>query len=721
MRFLILLLSISCLTLSDVYAKANLFICGTESNDLVKLLKANGVEFGLYNNVLDAVKKAPRHSGVMVLGFDNSARTTVSDDVYRIAIKKNIRLYIEKPSHVSGVILPEKDQEIKLERGIVNTNKLQGLDSLDVLGIYDHNFIPLESKQAVLLLGRVAGYDKADYGIDDVTSYALLFHHHDNVLISTLNLSDFVKSRFGPAKSWEYIFKYIFSWLKVKNASSLNHWGNDVSPAFDRAYQVKKEDFVNAVSKGANWFYHAKLFVHPSWESLFQQRTAKDGVNVMYPPVADGLLLGNGELGILEGHGSKIYRDGSQPVRWWMRADCQAETAFALSLSGNYLNRKSYQLTSSNLLNYLYKKSNLRDGPRNDPDSPSYGLIGWATTDADAYYGDDNARVILGTIGAAVGTDNEDWNKYIAEAIIGNFRTTGKNGFRRNWFRDHMIQKAGWQNLAERDLINVHPHYESWLWATYLWLYDKTGYQPLLEKAKRGISITMEKYPDWKWTNGIQQERARMILPLSWLVRVENTSQHRAWLKEIATKLLENLQESGAIREELGKDGQGRYGKIKSNAEYGLHEAPLISENGDPVADLLYTTNFAFFALNEAYAATNDVLYKDAVKKIADFMVKVQVKSDKHKDLDGAWYRAFDYKRWDYWASNADSGWGPWGTLTGWTQSWILTTLIMVDRQQNFWDYSKKINENGSFKQLSFETIEKMLTKNNISETQSKH
>uniref|UniRef100_UPI0033416CF9 hypothetical protein n=1 Tax=Pseudopedobacter sp. TaxID=1936787 RepID=UPI0033416CF9 len=90
MRFLILLLSISCLTLSDVYAKVNLFICGTEGNDLVKLLKANGVEFGLYNNILDAVKKAPRHSGIMVLGSDNSARTAVTDEVYRIAIKKNV-------------------------------------------------------------------------------------------------------------------------------------------------------------------------------------------------------------------------------------------------------------------------------------------------------------------------------------------------------------------------------------------------------------------------------------------------------------------------------------------------------------------------------------------------------------------------------------------------------------------------------------------------------
>lgn len=200
-----------------------------------------------------------------------------------------------------------------------------------------------------------------------------------------------------------------------------------------------------------------------------------------------------------------------------------------------------------------------------------------------------------------------------------------------------------------------------------------------------------------------------MILPLAWLVRVEDTPQHRKWLKTISSKLLENLSETGAIREELGADGAGKYGKIKSNKEYGLHEAPLISENGDPVADLLYTTNFAFFALNEAYGATKDASYKAAVDKMADFLVKIQIKSATHKDLDGGWYRAFDYNRWDYWASNADSGWGPWGTLTGWTQSWILTTLIMQQQQQNFWDYSQKINQNGKLKTLTDQVTKQML------------
>jgi hypothetical protein len=228
------------------------------------------------------------------------------------------------------------------------------------------------------------------------------------------------------------------------------------------------------------------------------------------------------------------------------------------------------------------------------------------------------------------------------------------------------------------------------MWACYLWLYDKTGYKPLLQKAKEAIRLTMEAYPDkWKWTNGIQQERARMILPLAWLVRIENTEEHRRWLDEVVEKLLSNQMECGAIREELGGAG-GSYGRTASNKAYGLREAPLIFENGDPVADMLYTSNFAFFSLNEAAHATGNKKYKIAVDKLSDFLTRIQIKSSRHKDLDGGWFRAFDYNRWDYWASNADVGWGAWSTLTGWIQSWIVSTQLLVERDNSYWELTKK-------------------------------
>ena len=162
--------------------------------------------------------------------------------------------------------------------------------------------------------------------------------------------------------------------------------------------------------------------------------------------------------------------------------------------------------------------------------------------------------------------------------------------------------------------------------------------------------------------------------------------------------------------EKLGQKGYGRYEKIASNEEYGTKEAPLISSEKNKVSDLLYTMNFALFSLNEATIASGNYRYNNAVKKVAEFIVKIQATSNEHKDLNGAWFRAFDYEKWEYWASNADSDWGPWGTLTGWTQGWIINGLIYESTQKNLWDTSKIKYDNNKFKNLAFSKIETMLT-----------
>jgi hypothetical protein len=94
--------------------------------------------------------------------------------------------------------------------------------------------------------------------------------------------------------------------------------------------------------------------------------------------------------------------------------------------------------------------------------------------------------------------------------------------------------------------------------------------------------------------------------------------------------------------------------------------------------------------LNEAAHATGNAQYREAVRKLSDFMTRIQVKSDRFKDLDGAWFRGFEYNRWEYWASNADVGWGAWNTLAGWTQSWIVATQVMTAKNQNFWDLTRQ-------------------------------
>ena len=96
---------------------------------------------------------------------------------------------------------------------------------------------------------------------------------------------------------------------------------------------------------------------------------------------------------------STINYDGSQLYRYWMRADVQGESSFAFASASKLLNNPEYAKVAVNLLDYGFGE--YRDGLRNDPESPSYGLLGWAITHKGNYYGDDNARYILGALGAA--------------------------------------------------------------------------------------------------------------------------------------------------------------------------------------------------------------------------------------------------------------------------------------------------------------------------------
>lgn len=677
---------------------------GSTSNDLYRVLKKEGFRIKKYDTPAEAITKAPSGAAVFIVADGYPVeKNDVSPAILETASKKELKLYLEYPAALPGLEIPDQPISTQLERGVITSTVFgEQLQPMRILGINDCYVLPVQVNDPLIVLAKVAGFDKAVYGIADVPAYPLLFEQ-DHMLVAMTKLTNFVTGRYGPDDAWQQIWTYILSKMTGVEDFQFSHWPADVAPMYSKDEPLPKNAKKESVAQGVEWFYNGRFFIHPSWEDMWLQYQG-DGTEPFGPPVSQDLPNGDGTLGLLEGHASKIYHDGSQQYRYWLRADVQGEAAYALAAAGSLLDKKSYYEKAQNLVDFIFEGSNLRAEARNDKRSPSYGLIGWSVTHPWVFYGDDNARTVLGILGASAFMHTDQWDQEVVEAIMANFRTTGRQGYRGSRQEEKDLQKQGWQYFWERDITNPAPHFESWMWACYLWLYDKTGYEPLLTKTKQAIRATMEAYPDgWVWTNGIQQERARMILPLAWLVRVEDTEEHRQWLDMIVTRLLENQVACGAIREELGA-GKGKYGPTASNKEYGLREAPLIFENGDPVADMLYTSNFAFFSLNEAAHATGNPTYQKAVDKLADFLIRIQVKSTRHKDLDGAWFRAFEYDRWEYWASNADAGWGAWGTLTGWTQSWIVATQVLTASQQSFWE----LTQNSGVNQYMPQTLEIM-------------
>lgn len=665
-----------------------LIIHATPENDLYRVLSASGVACERYGSAAEAIAKAPRGAAVLLLADGYPDQTTqVAPALFRQAASKQLRLYVEFPSSLPGLTVGEP-RTVGWERAVVASGAFgPGLARLRILGIHDCRFVPVDVRNADIVLARVAGFDTAVYGLPAEGVYPILFEHpRGEILVATTKLSQFQTARYAPTDAWEPIWRRILTWLAPRSAIPALEWTPSVRPAFRRDEPLPDQVELAAFRRGVAAFSKARLFVHPSWKAVVET-AGRVNDSVGEPPKPDW-PLGDGSEGILEGFSSRIRHDGTQPVRWNLRADCIGETSFAMALSSAIDSLPEAARVAANLNDYIYFHSVLARGPRADPDSPSFGLIGWSyPTSPGVYYGDDNARSMLGTIGAAALLRSRRWDEPLLRCLLGNLRTTGKQGFRGNRLEEASLQKNGWRYYFDSDRINYRPHYEGYLWACFLWAYHKTGYPLFRHRAETAIRMTVGAYPhEWRWTNGIQQERARMLLPLAWLVRVEDTQEHREWLRRLALDLLANQDASGAIREELGPEGKGSYGPPKSNEAYGTSEAPLIQQNGDPLADLLYTTNFAFLGLHEAAAATSEPLYRDAADKLARFLCRIQVRSEARPELDGWWFRAFEYRRWEYWASNADVGWGAWSTETGWTQSWIAAVLGMRHLRTSLWD-----------------------------------
>jgi hypothetical protein len=668
-----------------------------EDNDLYHALKDNRISCSRYDTPGEAISNAREGSGVMILADDYPVKTSFIDSsFFQKAYAKKLRLFVEYPSFLPGIAtgLPRRTT---LERVVVTTDSIEGLANMQILCIHGCHYIPAEAKDPILSVAKVAGFDRAVYGLDNIETNAILFMiPSDRLLVSTTKLSQFITARYAPEEPIRAIWAYILKFIIGKESDRLKlKWTRDVRPSFSPGDELPAGASRQAVIKGIDWHTNAKMLLSENgWEEYKKLwglndtnmlTTVASVNNAAPPPVAEP---GDGSFGVLEGIASEVHLDGSQPVRWWLRSDSNGESSLAFALRGALDSDSRSTVIAKNLLDWLYFTSGLF---QNDPCKSNYGLLFWAPGNDQALYQDNDIKAILGCMGTSAILNTDRWDEVLVKNILGNFRTTGVNGFRGRRIENPDLLRKGWTSYRDRNTVLLQPHYEAWTWASYLWLYDKTHWKPLLEKTRYAISMMMDAYADgWRWTNGIQQERGRMLLPLAWLIRIDDRPEYREWLKKIATDIEKCQDKSGAIQEELGAPDHGDYVPSRSNAEYGTNEAPLIQQNGDPVSDLLYTCNFTFLGLHEAYSATGDEQLKRMEDKLADFLVRIQVRSEKHPEIDGGWFRAFDFRNWEYMGSNADSGWGAWSIETGWTQAWIPSVLAMRELDMNLWDITSK-------------------------------
>jgi len=672
---------------ADMQTNCDLVFCCKAENDLFRVVSAMGLKFPREESPAAAVKSAADGAGVLVLadGYPNQP-TDVTPDVFAAAAARKLRLFVEFPARLPD-LETGKPRRANLERGVVTAPDFgEALPPLSILMIHDCHFVETKADKPLVVVAKVAGFDTAVYGLDNTPSHPLLFEHpRGDILVCTTKFSQFVTARYATKDAWQAVWRRIVAWLQPGKTLPTLEWTPAVRPTYTANAALPAGAQAQALIRGIDWHSSARMLIGASWKDEYDKRRQRGGQILPVPEPA--LPPGDGEHGLLEGVFSRVDYTGRQPASWWLRSDSNGETSLAFALRSKLDGDARSARIASNLLDWIYFNSHLF---LDDPAKPNYGLICWAPDSPRMMFQDNDVKIMLGCMGSAALQQTDRWDERLLINILANFRTTGPLGFRGELLDNGDILKHGWEHFWRLRRTRLSPHFEAWTWAVYLWLYDKTRFEPLLERTKTGLRMMMRTYPDdWYWTNGIQQERGRMLLTLAWLLRIEDTPEHRAWLMRIADDLLEDQVACGAIREELGTPGKGCMAPPKSNEDYGTHEASLIQKNGDPVADMLYTCNFAFLGLHEAAAVTGDARLRAAEDKLAEFLVRIQVRSEARPELDGAWFRAFDYTKWDYWGSNADSGWGAWAVECGWTQAWIPAVMALRELKLNLWDLTK--------------------------------
>lgn len=667
-------------TTRDTTTQTALHLVCSEQNDLMTALTDPLAERVCRHDTVDEMIEQVRPGDGAAILSDSYpvADRDLSADASARLREANVRLYIEYPREYPGLNLAEP-VPTHWERTVVSSSffepALSGLRILVQHGCWYLPVAPDESRGAGpqagpqgsaqpglppgpqagpqtgpqpechLSVAKVAGYDEAVYGLPAGAAPILIGSPNGDRLIALSCLSRFITARYAPSDAWTAVWRTILSWVLRSDQHPELDWRPIVRATYADGAVLPPDAESSAFERSVGWLRS---------NAIFSVDTRK---------------------GVMEGFESAVDHMGRQFPRFVVRGDCTAESAMVLAYHWQRTRNPDSRRVAESVLDHLWLSDAFY---QSDPNSPAYGHMNWNEGNP-VFYGDDNARVIIPSLTAARLLDTDRWNDRILHCICANYRTTGPGGFRRARLDLSRIIDDGrpWMFYRDHDLTHFAPHYQAYLWATLLWAYELTGYRDFLEKPRKAIRMTMDRFPKWRWTNGLTQEMARMLLPLAFLVRVEDTDEHRALLMRMVDELLADMHDSGAILERMGEPDLGQYPSPRSNEDYGTSEAAVIQKNGDPCCDIFYATGFAVLGLHEAAFATSDPKIREAEDRLVDFLLRAQVSSRRCPFVDGTWMRAFDVRKWEYWGSSADLGWGAWCVEAGWYYAWITAVAAM--------------------------------------------
>ncbi len=455
----------------------------------------------------------------------------------------------------------------------------------------------------------------------------------DTVMMASFRLHDFNKARFAPRDRWWKLISFLAEWI-TGGAPSFRpepvvRYGTeeDLSDAgvFERC---RKE----AIRRGIRWLGE--------------------------------YLVDGGRGGIREGLRHGISPEGVQAAADTVRTDCTGEAAGAFRMYGRMFGDGDSAGIADRLDDFVFGPMTVRDGPFG-------GMLRWTDTAWQVCYQDDAARAILPVLYECRFTENRERFPAVCRALDFLVKTTAKDGCRVARTDAPHLTEDGLLALREAEHGLPSAHYNAYYHAALLLAYRVGGNRTYLDVGRKGLETIMALYPDTRREQSETEEMCRLILPLAALYDATREEKHRAMLFKVTEDLLKHKHPSGGFYEwDTG---------YKANcSRESRGECSLLTENGDPVADLLYSTNWLPIGFAYAYLATGDGRFKTLWREVVSFCIRSQVRSADPK-TDGSWCRAFDLDLGEAYGCPHDVGWAAYCSESGWTDAEILMGMMMPE------------------------------------------
>ena len=382
-------------------SKPAIYLSCEEHNDLYQTLVANDISVLRFDTPDEAIHNVPENAGVMILadGYPG-VLTPVDPSLYEMARSKNLRLYIEYPSFIPGMETGKATGTF-WERAVISSDAFApALEKFRIVAIHDCHYLPLKIENPDIVVARVAGFDKAVFGLPEKSHPVLGKVEYPGgggeVMVSSTRLSQFVTGRYAPADAWQAIWKHILGWVEPALQQAELQWTPTVRPAYAAAEQLPADAEREALRRGIDWYFNSRMVMNEQMLPVYNRPTNDPvpasanpdpgsdwpfGHRVGYMPDLS-LPPGDGSLGVLEGFDAKIFYDGTQPVRWWRRSDCNGEIAGAMTAAGQALQDHRYLAAGGNIGDWLYFESMMSLGDRCSRErsviSPIESVMAWS-------------------------------------------------------------------------------------------------------------------------------------------------------------------------------------------------------------------------------------------------------------------------------------------------------------------------------------------------------